>query len=157
MNFYVYFHHPNQFLDIDTKTKASGTLGTRNYLDLSYAITENTLADQSLIPCRRDDDEIEYNFDDCTYEVIKHELLGQFGCVVPSLPPEKFLANTICINMNSTEIEDFMSHFSYLVKKRNCVIPCKTMEVTCLVHSLRYTETQYCLTNYFVSRFLWDY
>lgn len=126
IDFYVYFHHPNQFLDKDSKTKIYANTGRMGFLDVGFAINENTLAQESIIPCDPDD---RYRFDDCTYKAIKEKLLKKFGCLVPSLPPEEYGTSQVCINKTSSEAEALMDYYSHLVTTRNCMISCKTMEV----------------------------
>lgn len=127
INFYVYFHHPFQFLDKDTKTKVHVTVDKMIFLDLAYEITENTLSDESLHPCNADQ---EYNYDDCHYKVLNEKLMDKIGCLVPSLPPKYYSKGAnICVNMSSEEIKELKKYFKVVAGQRHCIIPCKTMEV----------------------------
>ena len=54
MNLYVYFHHPGQFLSIDTKSKLYTLKGRNHFMDMTYSIMKNTLRSESTIPCSGD-------------------------------------------------------------------------------------------------------
>lgn len=125
-SFYVYIHHPDQFFDLDTETKVEGRPGFRKYLDLNYEISENTLPEESEIPCNPDP---KYVYDDCYDQTYRNGSLTRFGCIIPGLPPRYYNITEVCINLKTETMKEMMEYHEHYKSKRNCLIPCKTMEV----------------------------
>ena len=105
------------------------TLGKLYFIDLVYTISDNTLEQESRIPCTSKHN---FTFDDCLYRKIKGAMMNKFGCTVAFLPPNS-TSDLVCRNKNETEIEDFMKFYGHISSngQRNfCQMPCSTMEVS---------------------------
>ena len=126
MNLYIYFHHPGQFLSIDTKSKAYTLKGRKHFVDMTYSIMNNTLKSESTIPCS---DETNFGFDTCFYQAIAKNLMNEFNCVVPFIKTSK---NTnICVNKTQTKVDKIMLAFKVLSLKTTigtCMSPCTSMD-----------------------------
>ena len=108
------------------------TLGKLYFIDLVYTISDNTLEQESRIPCTSKHN---FTFDDCLYRKIKGAMMNKFGCTVAFLPPNS-TSDLVCRNKNETEIEDFMKFYGHISSngQRNfCQMPCSTMEVSFLI------------------------
>ena len=104
------------------------TLGKLYFIDLVYTISDNTLEQESRIPCTSKHN---FTFDDCLYRKINGAMMNKFGCTVAFLPPNS-TSDLVCRNKNETEIEDFMKFYGHISSngQRNfCQMPCSTMEV----------------------------
>ena len=105
------------------------TLGKLYFIDLVYTISDNTLEQESRIPCTSKHN---FTFDDCLYRKINGAMMNKFGCTVAFLPPNS-TSDLVCRNKNETEIEDFMKFYGHISSngQRNfCQMPCSTMEVS---------------------------
>ena len=56
-----------QWLSSDSKAKLYTTVSHNHFMDMTYSVTENTLRDESPIPC---DDETNFTFDSCFKDAI---------------------------------------------------------------------------------------
>ena len=104
------------------------TLGKLYFIDLVYTISDNTLEQESRIPCTSKHN---FTFDDCLYRKINGAMMNKFGCTVAFLPPNS-TSDLVCRNKNETEIEDFMKFYGHISSngQRNfCQMPCSNMEV----------------------------
>ena len=127
------------------------TLGKLYFIDLVYTISDNTLEQESRIPCTSKHN---FTFDDCLYRKIKGAMMNKFGCTVAFLPPNS-TSDLVCRNKNETEIEDFMKFYGHISSngQRNfCQMPCSTMEVSFLI-----TLVQVQIHDIFPQRCFWDY
>ena len=127
------------------------TLGKLYFIDLVYTISDNTLEQESRIPCTSKHN---FTFDDCLYRKIKGAMMNKFGCTVAFLPPNS-TSDLVCRNKNETEIEDFMKFYGHISSngQRNfCQMPCSTMEVSFLI-----TLVQVQIHDIFSQRCFWDY
>ena len=127
MNLYVYFHHPGQFLSIDTKSKLYTLKGRNHFMDMTYSIMKNTLKSESTIPCSGDTN---FEFDNCFYQAIAQDLTNKLNCVVPFIKSSE--NNNICVNKTQTEVDKISKKFKVLSSKtttRTCMSPCKSMDI----------------------------
>ena len=125
MNLYIYFHHPGQFLSIDTKSKLYTLKGHKLFMDMTYSIMENTLKSESPIPCS---DETDFEFDNCFYQAIGQDLMNEFNCVVPFIKTSE--NNNICLNKSQTEAGKMMIALEKsLTTTGPCMSPCTSMDI----------------------------
>ena len=125
MNLYVYFHHPGQFLSIDTKSKLYTLKGHKFFMDMTYSIMGNTLKSESPIPCS---DETDFEFDNCFYQAIGQDLMNEFNCVVPFIKTSE--NNNICLNKSQTEAGKVMIALEkFLTTTGPCMSPCTSMDI----------------------------
>ena len=118
INLYVYFHHPGQFLSIDTKSKLFTLKGHKFFMDMTYSIMENTLKSESPIPCS---DETNFEFDNCFDQAIAQDLTNKLDCVVPFIRTSEDI--NICVNKTQTEIEKMRGKRPAALFKR-CLMVC---------------------------------
>ena len=127
MNLYIYFHHPGQFLSIDTVSKLFTHKGQRQFISMTYSIMENTLKSESIIPCS---DETNFEFDNCFDQTIAQDLINELNCVVPFIKTSE--NNNICVNKNQTEVDKMMSAFKKSASNTTtgpCMSPCASMDI----------------------------
>ena len=127
MNLYIYFHHPGQFLSIDTKSKLYALKGRSYFMDMTYSITENTLQRESTIPCSGGTD---FEFDDCFYKAMAKDLMNELNCVVPFIKTSE--NKNVCVYKAQTEIDKMMSaykKFFSTTTTRTCMSPCVSMDI----------------------------
>ena len=114
-------------------------MGKLYFIDLVYTISDNTLEQESRIPCTSKHN---FTFDDCLYRKIHGAMMKKFGCTVAFLPPNSS-SDFVCRDKNETEIGDFMKFYGHISSngQRNfCQMPCSTMEVSSLI-TLEYLIT----------------
>ena len=125
MNLYVYFHHPGQFLSIDTKSKLYTLKGRNHFMDMTYSIMKNTLRSESTIPCSGDTN---FEFDNCFYQAIAQDLTNKLNCVVPFIKTSE--NKNICVNKAQTEIDQMMLALEKsLTTTGPCISPCTSMNI----------------------------
>ena len=127
MNLYIYFHHPGQFLSIETKSKLYTKKGQKHYVDLTYFIMENTLKSESTIPCS---EETNFEFDHCFDQAIANDLMNELNCVVPFIKTSDH--NNICVNKAQTEVDKMMLAFKKSSSNTTtgpCMSPCTSMDI----------------------------
>ena len=103
-------------------------MGKLYFIDLVYTISDNTLEQESHIPCTS---KLNFTFDNCLYRQIHRAMLKKFGCVVAFLPFFE-AKDLVCTDKNETEIMNFMKFYDHISSngQRNfCQMPCSTMEV----------------------------
>ena len=126
MNLYIYFHHPGQFLSIDTKSKLYALKGHNHFIDMTYSITENTLKNEGTIPCS---DQTDFEYDNCFYQAIAQDLMNELSCVVPFITTEN---KSICMNMAQSEVDKMMIRFKKSASNTTtgpCMSPCISMDI----------------------------
>ena len=127
MNLYIYFHHPGQFLSVDTKSKLYTLKGHSHFVDMTYSIMKNTLKSESPIPCS---DETDFDYDNCFYQAIAQDLMNELNCVVPFIKTSE--DHNICANKPQTEIDKMMSIFKKSASNTTtgpCMSPCSSMDI----------------------------
>lgn len=55
------------------------------FIDLTHELTVNTLEQDGEIPCNAS---MDWKYDDCVSSAIRHQLIDDYGCVVPFVPEE---------------------------------------------------------------------
>ena len=125
MNLFIYFHHPGQFLSMDTKSKLYTLKGRKHFMDMTYSIMKNTLKSESTIPCSG---ETNFEFDNCFYQAIAQDLTNKLNCVVPFIKTSE--NNNICVNKAQTEIDQMMLALEKsLTTTGPCMSPCTSMNI----------------------------
>ena len=106
------------------------TVGKLYFIDLVYTISDNTLEQESRIPCTSKHN---FTFDNCLYRKIHGAMLKKFGCVVAFLPSNSSSQDWVCQNKTGPEITEFMKFYDHISSngQRNfCQMPCSSMEVS---------------------------
>ena len=73
-------------------------MGELLFLDLTYVVNINTLAEDALLPC---DEDMNVNYDTCLVDKVGETLAEKYGCVVPYLPRPAHLKNVRCVQIVS--------------------------------------------------------
>jgi len=126
VDIYVFLHHPGQFLDNNSKTKINVNVGIMTFIDMSYEIDEDTLGENSILPCQK---EMDKNFDDCVSRKANEYLLSSFNCTVPYLPH----GGDICDPYDEQLRKNVTYKYEYIVaegQRQLCMKPCTSMEVS---------------------------
>ena len=119
---FIFLHHPNQFMSMDTITKVKIQQGKKYFFDMHYNFMEDTLAEKSKIPCSKSND---FEFDDCLYSKLESKLIQNFNCTVPFLPGKN---GKIC-DKNLEKIFEFYEFQVTNGQNQLCTKPCTSMEI----------------------------
>lgn len=72
----------------------TGNVDELLFLDLTYVVNINTLAEDAFLPCN---DDMDFNYDDCLTRKVGESLADKYGCVVPYLPKPKLPKDVRCV------------------------------------------------------------
>ena len=127
MRLYIYVHAPGQFHEMDSLAKVYTNEGVKHYIDMSYSINVDTLGMESTAPCRADTNS---DFDNCLYDKAEAELLDNYGCLVPFLPPKP--DTPVCASQDKEFNEEVKRQYTMIIKneqRKHCGFPCLQMPV----------------------------
>ena len=85
-------------------------MGELLFLDLTYVVNINTLAEDAFLPC---DEDMNRNYDTCLVNRVAETLAEKYGCVVPYLPRPAHLKNVRCVQIG---IEQRRANFVCLLR-----------------------------------------
>ena len=135
---YIYVNTPGQFQSIDEKSKIFTTHGKKHFLDMYYTVHNDRLGPQSKIPCSG---EMDSRLDECIYKSTAEDMMRDFNCVLPFLPPNK--SQPICTPGTKHQITYYKQSVSNQ-QGRICAAPCKKMTVSFgLLEKYKNTKAHY--------------